>query len=102
VVFRYVDRDNYWTVQAAPAYGTWNIYRTVGGKQTFIRNTGNSLTKDTTIEVRLTPQDIQVSINDRLTALITDGTLNDGSAVGLLAGPTENHTTLWTRFVAVP
>src|SRR5256885_2373177 len=40
LVFRYQDANNYWALQAATGFATYNVNRIVAGVSTFMGNTG--------------------------------------------------------------
>ena len=99
LVFDFVDRSNYWSVEGAAEFGTWNVFQMHDGLKTFIANSGANLRSGSTVEVRRSDGRVEIVVDGvPVPASITDH-WPPGSGVGLLAGHLEQGATMWSRFV---
>ncbi len=102
IVFRYVNGDNYWSVLAAPGYGSWNITKRVDGVDSFVANLVYTYSSDPTdVVLVLDGSSIEVTVG-KGTRTVADPALAYGSAAGLIASATDTRTR-WESFsVLVP
>jgi hypothetical protein len=99
LLFRYQDAQNYWSLVAAPQYGTWNVNKTAGGKTEFVSNTGLGFTRSASIlEVRLADSSISVYVNGVLSQQVVSSSLQDARGVGILASAADQGETYWTSY----
>jgi hypothetical protein len=98
IIFRFGDSLNFWSIQAEPAYSTWNIVKTEDGKPTFVGNSGlTEMRKSSTISVTLSGSEISVLINGKKLKTISDSTGAKNLGVGLL-GSISATSTIWQQF----
>lgn len=64
LVFRYQDVNNFWAVQAAPGFGTWNVIRYEGGVEAFKESVGlRNVSPGTRIAVSVLGPSVRVFID---------------------------------------
>jgi len=101
LVFRYKDAQNYWAVVATPEYGTWNVNKIVGGRPTFVANTGNNLDSDSGgIGVVLAANTISVLVDGKPSMRVDDRTGVTATRFGLLSVPSGGDVTRWESISA--
>ncbi len=89
VVFRYKGPNNYWSLTAAQASGTWTLAKVVNGKRENPVLLGTAPTADgTQVMVRAEGNRLFFYFDGAQFNTLNDGDLSDGTKVGLiLAGP---------------
>jgi hypothetical protein len=101
LVFRYKDNQNYWSIVAVPEYGTWNVNKIVGGRPTFVANTGNNLDSDSGgIGVVLAADTISVLVDGKPSMRVDDKTGVTATRFGLLSVPSGTDVTRWESLSA--
>ena len=102
LAFRVRDDANFWAVTSAPAYGTWNISKVVGGTIEYVANTGLSVVRGKHIvEARLKGTFIDLFIDGHGVASIEDPTLQAATGAGfVLLGSRNPRLALWADFSA--
>ncbi|MSO38469.1 MAG: acyltransferase [Acidimicrobiia bacterium] len=88
VAFRCQDANNCWWVEAAPGYGTWVVWRIVGGTIERVTQVGLApAALGTTVEVRLSGNKIDFLFNGDLRRTLVDPLFAGQAGVGLATGP---------------
>jgi hypothetical protein len=99
LIFRYQDDQNYWSLVAAPEFGTWNLNRTTSGKTDYIANTQLGFNgADSIVEVRLAATSISIYVNGQLSQQVVSPALVDAHGLGILASPADQGDTVWATF----
>lgn len=86
VIFRYVDVFNYWSLTAAPDFGTWNLVLIVNGETVRSEPIGLVSTEPgTRLSVKLDGPLISIFVNGAPVMSTTDPTFELAAAAGLIA-----------------
>ena len=99
VVFDFADESNYWSVEATPESGTWEVFRVQAGRKALIANSGTNFRPGSTIEVSRSDGRVDISIDGALMPAFIVDERPVGAGAGLLAGPAEQGVTMWSRFL---
>ncbi len=103
VVFRYRDAGDYWRVSAVPAFGTFNIFKVVGGVDTRVGSTQlTSFGSTSTVGIRLRPRAFTVFVDGFETVTIHDDAMADGRRAGLSIDSTKATGARFSGFAAGP
>lgn len=86
LVFRFVDIFNYWSLVAAPDFGTWNLVLTIDGEPIETLPTGLSFSEGPTrLSLVTEGPEIRVFIDGLPVLDLTDPTFDRASATGIIA-----------------
>ena len=100
LVFRFVDLFNYWSIVAAPEFGTWNLVLTVEGQAGQSHATGLSSTEPgTRVSVAMSGPEIRVFVDGAPVFIIVDPTFEQATTTGLIAQAGTDAS--FTEFFAV-
>jgi hypothetical protein len=100
LVFRYHDAFNFWSVTAAPKFGTWNIVKVVNGQTTNVGNLGGvSVVDNTTIRAKFQGDHIAFEINGKEVKSVDDPTFATERYVGMIATADNQHGARFDNFV---
>ncbi len=100
IVFRYVDKDNYWMLTAVPTAGTWNVRKVVTGEVVDVANLGTASTGNgDLLSIELRGAEIGIGVNGVGKVKFTDETHLDGTGVGLTATGDGATEAVWDNLV---
>jgi hypothetical protein len=103
-VFRYRDAENYWRISAVPDFGTFNIFKVVGGIESQVPG-GTGLTSfgpGSTIGVRLAARSFTVFVDGFETVTIRDDALAAETRAGMVIDSPKAAGARFAGFAAGP
>lgn len=99
IVFRYLDREDYWAVVDVPSYATWAVFKVVHGHKISDGGTGISPVADgTRIGVRLQGSRVEILFGSRVWKTFVDTTLEGAPGVGIIAEGSTANAARFTDF----
>jgi hypothetical protein len=104
IAFRCRNPLNCWRVEAVPELGTWNVVKSVNGKEKRVANLGTVPVADgTRIAVDMRANRLSFFVNGRQATVIDDDALALETKAGLsLREPSSAATARWSSFVISP
>lgn len=104
LVFRYQGPFNYWMLQAAPQYGTYNLQKVVDGKVVPVTPGGlgfAAVEDGARVRVDFNAATITVSVNGTPLRAVQDVDLAGGTKVGLVVPAAGASTARWDDFAVL-
>jgi len=101
LVFRYLNRDNYWSVTANPGVGSWSLTRVIDGDTELVSEVPAPTNDGVTVSVTQDDSVIRVLIEGVEYLSITDAALGEQLQGGLIASPSTGGLARWDRFLTM-
>jgi hypothetical protein len=101
LVFRYLDRENFWTVTARPNAGVWTINRVVDGQSEVAGEFEGTTEDEVTVTVIQNQGSTRFLIDGEDQFVLNDTTLGDQLQGGLVARAGAAGTARWDQFMVM-
>jgi hypothetical protein len=98
LVFRYRDPDNFWSLTASPADGTWIATRVVDAQPTIMAEIPATTADGTTVTVAQRGPELQILFEGVEAIRVTDPALVDQRSSGLIAAADGDGSARFDRF----
>jgi hypothetical protein len=101
LVFRYLDRDNYWTVTARPNVGIWTITKVADGQPQVAGEFEGAAEDGVTVTVIQNQATLRFLLDGEDVFILTDTSLSEQLQGGLVARGQAPGATRWDRFMVM-
>jgi len=103
LVFGYRGPQDFWTVTAAPSYGTWAVVKVAGGRPVGEGNLGLASTaRNSILAVVVRGDTADVGLDGKVLHVVTDPSLDGTTRAGVTVAPSGVDQTRFEDFQVVP